>query len=194
VPDRAPRRRGVGGAGLDLAALADGTPLEVDADLRLVVTTPEGDSTTAHVTGSGRELTVAVERPEVLLSVVDPRDVGRVADLLAASGLTAQVVGPDGPAATVGAGASSRLGLAATGSARVAPVPHAAAQLVLGSRPARIAAAALPAEHVASAALDDQETDQEIPGDREAQGEDPDIDVARFRRFLDAVDPEDFAG
>lgn len=134
-------RRGVGGAGLDLAALADGTPLAVEADLRLEVTTPEGESTSAHVTGHGGDLRVEVDRPGVFLSVLDPRDVGQAADLLAASGITARVIGPDGPVATIGAAASSRLGRAATGSANVAPVPRAAAQLVVGSRPVRVGAA-----------------------------------------------------
>jgi hypothetical protein len=147
-------RRGTGGVGLDLAGLAAGGRLEVEADLRLRVTTERGDSTSAHVTGHGRELRVDVERPEVLLAAVDPRDVGQVADLLAASGVTVQVVGPDGPAATVGAGASSRLGKAVTGSANVAPVPRAAASLAL-SVPAvrRVLAVLVPAALAALAAV-----------------------------------------
>jgi hypothetical protein len=147
-------RRGTGGVGLDLAGLAAGGQLEVDADLRLQVTTERGDSTSAHVTGRGRELRVDVERPEVLLAAVDPRDVGQVADLLAASGITVRVVGPDGPAATVGAGASSRLGQAVTGSANVAPVPRAAASLAL-SVPAvrRVLAVLVPAALAALAAV-----------------------------------------
>lgn len=141
-----PIRRGTGGVGFDLAGLADGSLLEVEADLRLRVTTERGESTSAHLTGSGRELRVDVERPEVLLAAVDPRDVGQVADLLAASGVTVTVVGPDGPAATVGAGASSRLGRAVTGSSNVAPVPRAAASLAL-SMPAtrRVLAVLVPA-------------------------------------------------
>jgi hypothetical protein len=144
VPEAA--RRGTGGVGLDLAGLAAGPRLEVEADLRLRVTTERGDSTSAHLTGRGRDLRVDVERPEVLLAAVDPRDVGRVADLLAASGVTVRVIGPDGPAATVGAGASSRLGLAVTGSRNVAPVPRAAASLA-ASTPAvrRVLVALLPA-------------------------------------------------
>jgi hypothetical protein len=130
-------RRGTGGVGLDLTGLAAGPALEVEADLRLRVTDERGESTSAHLTGRGRELRVDVERPEVLLAAVDPRDVGQVADLLAASGVTVRVVGPDGPAATVGAGASSRLGRAVTGSANVAPVPRAAASLALSTPAAR---------------------------------------------------------
>ena len=136
-------RRGTGGVGFALAGLADGSRLEVEANLRLRVTTERGESTSAHLTGRGRELRVDVERPEVLLAAVDPRDVGQVADLLAASGVTVTVVGPDGPAATVGAGASSRLGRAVTGSRNVAPVPRAAASLALSTPAARRALAVL---------------------------------------------------
>jgi hypothetical protein len=135
VPEAA--RRGTGGVGLDLTGLAAGPWLEVEADLRLRVTTERGDSTSAHLTGHGRELRVDVERPEVLLAAVDRRDVGQVADLLAASGVTVRVVGPDGPAATVGAGASSRLGRVVTGSRNVAPDPRAATALALSTPAAR---------------------------------------------------------
>ncbi|MCO1659861.1 hypothetical protein [Pseudonocardia humida] len=130
-------RRGTGGVGLGLAGLADGSRPEVEADLRLRVTTERGECTSAHLTGRGRELRVDVERPAVLLAAVDRRDVGQVADLLAASGVTVRVVGPDGPAATVGAGASSRLGRVVTGSRNVAPVPRAAASLALSTPAAR---------------------------------------------------------
>ncbi len=147
MPDRTPRRarRGAGGVGVDLAGIAAGVPLEVSADLRMRVTSPRGDTTTAHLTGHGGQLRVDVERPDVLFEAVDPRDVGRVADLLDAAGVTLRVVGPHGPAATVGAGASSRLGLAATGSRNVAPVPRAAARLVLGTPAARVVAVLVPA-------------------------------------------------
>jgi hypothetical protein len=141
VPEAA--RRGTGGVGLDLAGLAAGSGLEVEADLRLRVTTERGESTSAHLTGRGQDLRVDVERPEVLLAAVDPRDVGQVADLLAASGITVRVVGPDGPAATVGAGASSRLGRVVTGSPNVAPAPRATASLALSTPAARRALAVL---------------------------------------------------
>jgi hypothetical protein len=141
VPDQV--RRGTGGVGFDLAGLADGSQLEVEADLRLRVTTERGESTTAHLTGRGRELRVDVERPEVLLAAVDPRDVGQVADLLAASGVTVRVVGPNGPAATVGASASGVLGRLVTGSRNVAPVPRAAVSLALSTPAARRTLAAL---------------------------------------------------
>ena len=129
---------------LDLARITDGTALDVDADLRLRVTTSAGRTATARVTGHGRELRVDVDEPDVLLSTVERADVGRAADLLAASGLTVRVVGPDGPAATIGAGASSRLGQAVTGSRFVAPVPRAAARLALTTTAVRAAALAVP--------------------------------------------------
>jgi hypothetical protein len=68
--------------------------------------------------------------------------------------VTVTVVGPDGPAATVGAGASSRLGQAVTGSRNVAPVPRAAASLAL-SMPAtrRVLAVLVPAALAVLAAV-----------------------------------------
>lgn len=118
--------------------------LSVDADLRLQVTSPAGESTTAVVTASGREVRVDVERPEVLLATVDRTDVGRVADLLAASGVTVRVMGPDGPAATIGAGTSSRFGKFITGSSAVAPAPRAAAGLALSNPALQVVAIAVP--------------------------------------------------
>lgn len=123
--------------------------LDVDVDLRLEVTTPAGETTAAHVSGSGQELRVDADNPEVLFSAVDRADVGRVADLLAATGITVEVFGPHGRAARVGAGTSSRLGRAVTGSARVAPDPAAAARLALTSRAARSIGLATPAAVVA---------------------------------------------
>jgi hypothetical protein len=118
-------------------------PLDVVADLTLHVTAPTGESTGVHVTGAGAEVHVEAERPAVLFSAVAPDDVGRVAELLAASGLVVRVTGPDGPVATVGAGVSNRLGRAVTGSGRVAPAPRAAARIAAGTRAFRTAAAGL---------------------------------------------------
>jgi len=103
-----------------------GATLDVEADLQVEVTSPSGESTTAHVTGSGKRLRVETGRPDVLFASVDRADVGRVADLLAFSGVTVSVVGPGGPVATLGAGTSSRLGRAVTGSSRVSPTAGAA--------------------------------------------------------------------
>lgn len=127
--------------------------VDVDADLRLTVTTTAGETTTAHVTGSGQQVEVETDHPEVLFAAVDRADVGRAADLLAGSGITVRVVGPHGLAAQLGADTSSRFGKAVTGSVRVAPDPRAAARLVLGSRAARVLALALPAAGVAFVAV-----------------------------------------
>ena len=113
--------------------------LDVDADLRLRVTTPTGGSTNARITGAGRELLIDVDQPEVLLAAVDVADVGRAADLLAATGMTVRVIGPDGLAATIGAGSSSRLGKIATGSAAVQVTPRGAARAALTLRTRRAA-------------------------------------------------------
>lgn len=119
------------------------TELDVDADLRLHFTDAAGKSTTARVTGSGQQLRIDVEDPDVMLAAVDPADVGRVADLMAANGITARVVGPRGVAATIGAGASSRLGRIVTGSSAVSPVPVAAGLIALRARTRQAQAAAV---------------------------------------------------
>ena len=59
----------------------------------------------------------------MLLAAVDRTHVGRVAELLTATGITVAVRGPRGPLVTMGAGTSNRLGRAVTGSDRVAPRP-----------------------------------------------------------------------
>lgn len=135
-------------ADLDAAA-GDAAALHVDADLRLQVTTTAGAVTTAQVTGQGHEVRVQAQRPEVLLSAVDRADIGRLADLLAGTGVTVAVSGPHGPVATLGAAASSRWGRAVTGSARVAPVPRAALRLAVGTRAARVSVLGLVAGSVA---------------------------------------------
>ncbi len=114
--------------------------LAVEADLRLQVTNPAGRSTTARITGHGRELRVDVERPDVLFAAVDSAEVGRVADLLSETGITVRVVGPDGLAATIGAGTSSRLGKVVTGSSAVSPRPLAAARIAAGMRTVQVGA------------------------------------------------------
>jgi hypothetical protein len=115
--------------------------LDLDADLRLRVTDPAGKSTTARITGTGRELRIEVEEPGVLFAAMDSADVGRAAELLAATGITARVVGPHGPAATIGAGTSSRLGKIVTGSSAVSPTPRATARVALAMRSVQAAAA-----------------------------------------------------
>jgi hypothetical protein len=118
--------------------------LQLDADLRLRVTSPAGESASGVITADGSALRVDVDRPDVLFASVNHADVGRVADLLAATGISVHVVGPDGPAAVIGAGTSSRLGKAVTGSASVSPSPRAAARLVLTQPAVRVAALAVP--------------------------------------------------
>ena len=122
-----------------------GAGLAVDTDLRLELTTPAGDSTSARVTGNGQQVDVEAERPGVLLAAMDRADVGRVAELLTAAGITVAVRGPHGPVVTLGAGTSNRLGRAFTGSGRVAPTPLGAVRLVWASRQVRTTVLALSA-------------------------------------------------
>ncbi|MDT7581214.1 MAG: hypothetical protein QOK35_2478 [Pseudonocardiales bacterium] len=91
--------------------------LEIEADLALVVTTPDGRSTTAHVVGEGSSLRITAARPDVLLGAVDRADVGPLADALDAVGISVHLDGPGGRVATIGSAASSRFGRLLTGSA-----------------------------------------------------------------------------
>jgi hypothetical protein len=130
-------------AGLMAASAHDTAGLAVDADLRLELTTAAGASTTARVTGNGRQIRVEAQRPEVLLAAMDRADVGRVAELLTTTGITVAVNGPHGPVVTLGAGTSDRLGRLVTGSGRVAPAPRAALRLAWTSLPVRATVVAL---------------------------------------------------
>jgi hypothetical protein len=127
------------------AGLDGGAALAVDADLRVELTTASGTAGTALITGHGPRLRVQADRPEALLAAVDRAGAGRVAELLAATGITVTVDGPDGPLAVLGAGTSSRFGRLVTGSSRVAPVPRGALRLARSSRPVRLASLAVPA-------------------------------------------------
>ena len=127
--------------------------LDVTADLRLEITSPAGESTTARVTGRGRQVQVETERPDVVLAAVDRKDAGRVADLLAASGVTVSVVGPRGAIATLGAHTSSRVGQFLTGSTRVSATPLGVIRLGLGLRAVRVVAVAVPVAVVLTAVL-----------------------------------------
>jgi hypothetical protein len=127
--------------------------LHVDADVRLQVTTSTGETTTGRITGAGSALRVDVERPDLVLGTLNYDDVGRVADVLADAGLSVQVVGPHGPAAVIGAGASNRLGKVVTGSSAVATTPHAAGRLIATQPGVRAAAVVVPVVVVALAVL-----------------------------------------
>uniref|UniRef100_UPI001C68CB79 hypothetical protein n=1 Tax=Pseudonocardia pini TaxID=2758030 RepID=UPI001C68CB79 len=74
--------------------------LVVEADLRAVLTTASGVSTPATVTARGQRVRVDAPRPELMWAALDRADVGRVADLLAATGIAVEVHGPHGPVAT----------------------------------------------------------------------------------------------
>jgi hypothetical protein len=90
--------------------------LEIEADLALVVTAPDGRSTTARAVGEGSSLRIETARPDVLLAAVDRTDVGPLADALDAAGVSIHVNGPRGRVATIGSAASSRFGRILTGS------------------------------------------------------------------------------
>lgn len=126
--------------------------LAVEVDLRWELTLATGGSTTARLTGHGQRMRVDAQRPEVLVAAVDRADVGRAAELLAATGIRVDVHGPHGPVATLGAGTTNRVGRALTGSPRVSVAPRAAARLAWADRSVRTAAAVVSAVLVVLAA------------------------------------------
>jgi len=127
--------------------------LQIEADLRLNVTASTGESTSGRISGAGNAIRVDVDRPDILFGAVNYADVGRVADLLTDAGISVRVMGPDGPAAVIGAGTSSRIGKAVTGSSAVSPAPRAAFRLVVTQPGIRIAALAVPVVAAALIAL-----------------------------------------
>ena len=54
--------------------MPEGGRVTVEADLRFSVRAPSGATTSGRVTGSGREVLVEVDRPDVLFAVADRAD------------------------------------------------------------------------------------------------------------------------
>lgn len=100
--------------------------LDIQADLALTVTAPDGRSTTARAVGEGNGIRVTTARPDVLLAAVDRADIGPLADLLDAVGMSVYVDGPGGQVAVIGSAASSRVGRLLTGSTNAAVRPAGA--------------------------------------------------------------------
>ncbi|RZT88605.1 hypothetical protein EV383_5549 [Pseudonocardia sediminis] len=82
----------------------------VDADLTISVDAGPGRGTTAHVTGSGQDLHVRAERPDLLLAAAGGTASGPLARELSAAGLTAELHGPRGRVLSLDPGRTSRLG------------------------------------------------------------------------------------
>lgn len=101
------------------ASLGPG-PLQIEADFAITLKTPRGEILVGQVLGNGEQLSVHIDRLDGSGAGFDRRAVGRIADLLASWGITALVIGPQGPVATMGADAASRVGQLITGSPRVA--------------------------------------------------------------------------
>jgi len=99
-------------------------PLSLQGGLSFTVDGP-GGSTAGEIVGDGPVLRVRAEDAVVAWEAsvgsvsAGPAGLRRVADQLAAEGLSVEVSGPDGLLATVGAGVDSPLGRLVTGSRRV---------------------------------------------------------------------------
>jgi len=135
-PQLAPGRRSTGPA-----------TLQVDADLTISTTTAAGDVAVGRLSGHGDTVTLQFERPDLMGAGLDRRAVGRIADGLAAGGLSVRVVGARGPLAVLGRAGGGRVGKFATGSAHVSVVPRpgvvAAAWATSGPSTRRLGWAAL---------------------------------------------------
>lgn len=104
--------------------------LDIEADVALVVTTPDGRSTTARAVGEGSRLRIETARPDVLLAAVDRAGVGPLADALDTAGISIHVDGPGGRVATIGSAGYSRLGRLLTGSINTAIRPRILASAI----------------------------------------------------------------
>lgn len=113
--------------------------LHVTSDLSIEI-----DGTSAHLSSDGTRLVLSSTRPEKIWAAAvgaalpvgvgqtsGPRAVGRLADELAAVGLSLEVTGPAGRVVRLGDGVQSRVGRATTGSAAVGPGRPGALAVVL---------------------------------------------------------------
>ncbi|QIX27158.1 FHA domain-containing protein [Nocardioides sp. JQ2195] len=65
--------------------------LQISADLRVTVDLPDGGSARGHLRGSGRSLTLEVDRPEVFASPGDAASLAELADALCRRGIRLDV-------------------------------------------------------------------------------------------------------
>ena len=119
--------------------------LRLEGSVAFTVEGPGGSTSgTAH--GDGAVLRVRADDPVAAwaaLAGAAPTGadaLGRLADLLHGEGLAVQVSGPDGPLATVGAGADSALGSAVSGTRHVQPGRLGALRPLVAAQLSRVAA------------------------------------------------------
>jgi len=129
-------------------------PLRIHSDLTFSVDGPSGSST-GRIDAVESKVTISVDDPAAVIGSAlgnGSQQAAVIGDLLAASGVTVEVVGPQGPVLTVGAGVDSAVGalLGGTRHLRLGS-PRATAPLVrarIGSlarahRPVALAAASV---------------------------------------------------
>lgn len=113
-------------------------PLRIDSNLTFSVDGPSGSST-GRVDACGTKVTISVTDPVILLrSALGNKShfPAVVGDLLAEAGVTVEVVHPQGPVVTVGAGVDSAVGALLSGTRHLrlgslrAAAPLARARLV----------------------------------------------------------------
>lgn len=122
--------------------------LQVVADLTISTATATGDVAVGRLTGDGGDtVTLRLDRPDLMGGGLDRRSLGRLADGLAAGGMSVRVIGAHGPLALVGRTGGNWVGRLVTGSSNVSVTPGrgalAAAWVTSAPRSRRLGWAAL---------------------------------------------------
>lgn len=129
-------------------------PLRIDSNLTFSVDGPSGSST-GRVDATESKVTISVTNPAAVIGSAlgnRPQKAAAIGDLLAESGVTVEVVGPQGPIMSVGAGVDSGVGGLLSGTRHLrlgslrATAPLVRARLTLPAqarRPLAVAAASV---------------------------------------------------
>ena len=129
-------------------------PLRIHSNLTFSVDGPSGSST-GRVDAAESKVTISVANPAAVIGSAmgnRPQYAAVIGDLLAQSGVTVEVVGPQGPVMSVGAGVDSAVGALLSGTRHLrlgslrATAPLIRAQLKLPTqarRPLAVAAASV---------------------------------------------------
>ena len=129
-------------------------PLRIHSNLTFSVDGPSGSST-GRVDATESKVTISATNPAAVIGSAlgnRPQDAAAIGDLLAQSGVIVEVVGPQGPVMSVGAGVDSAVGALLSGTRHLrlgslrATAPLVRARLMLPTqarRPLAVAAASV---------------------------------------------------
>jgi len=129
-------------------------PLRIHSNLTFSVDGPSGSST-GRVDAAESKVTISLTNPAAVIGPAlgnRPQNAAAIGDLLARSGVTVEVVGPQGPVLSFGAGVDSAVGALLSGTRHLrlgslrATAPLVRARLTLSTqarRPLAVAAASV---------------------------------------------------